>query len=94
MVAYVVTSTLSPCAVLSHVQTPMLTDPPDITCTQDLDCAGGITAAAVTEALADADVQQALADAPVVRSRRRCVLLPLRVLQAGVKSFAQESDSR
>ena len=63
---YAEASALSPCARFSHTRTPMLTDPPEVDCAQDLECPGEVMAEAVALALAHSDVRQALAAAPVV----------------------------
>jgi hypothetical protein len=67
-VAYVDTSSIAPCRTYEHRRTPTFTDPPDRVCTQDIEaCNPAVHGVGdVRSALADADVQTALAKAPVL----------------------------
>ena len=64
---YVDHNTLSPCASYTRERTPRLTDPPTLSCSQDLGgCDAVLTGADVEAALAHADVTAAIAGAPVL----------------------------
>ena len=60
-------NTLSPCASYTRERTPRVTDPPTLSCTQDLGgCDVMVSGADVDAALTHADVTTAIADAPVL----------------------------
>jgi hypothetical protein len=66
-VAWSDTSTLEACSVFGHRRVPNAPDPPGLSCTQTIsDCAGSIGAGAITTALADPAVKEALALGTVI----------------------------
>jgi hypothetical protein len=69
-VAYVDRSTLSPCDTFSHQRDPAGTDPPTLTCSQDLGtCTSTVSAREINVALDQPDVRAALAAAPILFGR-------------------------
>ena len=69
-VAYVDRSTLSPCDTFSHQRDPAGTDPPTLTCSQDLGtCTSTVSAREINVALEQTDVRAALAAAPILFGR-------------------------
>jgi hypothetical protein len=69
-VAYVDRSTLSPCDTFSHQRDPAGTDPPTLTCSQDLGtCTSTVSAREINVALEQPDVRAALAAAPILFGR-------------------------
>ena len=68
--AYVDSSTLSPCRTYSHQRDPTGPDPPTLMCSQELGtCTSTVSAREINVALEQPDVQAALAAAPILFGR-------------------------